>query len=192
MAFAKKPKLCVDGPAGFQQINGLADNLESLKDELELEHAELILETDGTVDILGGDLGFGGADIPASEGILHPGAHNSALIPRGVAFVKAVVGANGIASLSLYAAAGCLTGFDAIDTGTYFFPVLGFSSVWGRVTPWGSAGTPVLDARVNAYVGDEILGTGLLVKTFMEQASGSGTALLAYDAGFYVVCFGRR
>jgi hypothetical protein len=195
MAFAKRPKLCPDGPAGFQQVNGLSANLDSLRDEIDLRHADLAFEGDGyAVPIesesnysLGAPIGpFDPSDPPV------PGLHDDALVARGSCFVRVFTGADGISRLDLYNAAGLLDAFLIVDTGILFFPVPGFSNVWGTVTAYSDAAATPRIARVLPLISDETYGTGLLVKTFEKQTSGTFGAMLPAHVGFFLLCYGVR
>jgi hypothetical protein len=192
MAFSKKPKLCTNAPAGLQQINGLTDNLESLRTELETEHTGVFVEPEETVAQVepgGFEPGFGTIDVDAA----HPGAHDSPLIPRGAAYIQQTTDAGSATTVRMYFREGCIQSMQIVSTGVYFFPIDGFAAVWGRATPYGSDVVPALDVKVTTATPDDELGTGLIVRTYMKQTAGSGViGLFAYHTGFYLLAYGRR
>jgi len=202
MAFAKTPKLCQDAPAGLQQLNGMADNLDSLKSDLELEHAPLITSFPAAGGVIGhgnysgGHSPVGSAD-QGSDGA--PGRHETELVARGVAYVaQQTNGSIFILStygVQLWSSSGCLRSLQVLSTGVYFFPITGFSKVWGRATPaaQGSTLSPPVDARVQPGAPTGTGGTGLIVKTFRLQDDGGGNdVMLPFHTGFHLVAYGRR
>jgi hypothetical protein len=192
MAFVKKPKLCQNAPAGYQQINGLVDNLDSLKTELELEHTGFDTASDlpfSTIDAgtFAGPESFGDSFAPVA------GVHESPLIARGAAVVSVITTVTGPEAPQLYLREGCLQSFQVIDTGVLFFPVSGYARVWGRATPYGSTVTPPLDVRVNPSTPGDQFGTGLIVRTFKKQDNDyAEEEMLPMELGFYLLCYGRR
>jgi hypothetical protein len=192
MAFVKKPKLCQNAPAGYQQINGLVDNLDSLETEIELEHTGL----DNTSDLPAStiDAGtFAGPESFSDSFAPIAGVHDSPLIPRGAAVVSVIITVTGPEAPQLYLREGCLQSLQVVDTGVLFFPVQGFASVWGKAVPYGSAVTPPLDVRVNPSAPGDQFGTGLIVRTFQLQDNDSvEEEMLPMELGFYLLCYGRR
>lgn len=205
MAYSKVPKACSDGPVGFQTINALGANLDSLKAELELEHTAVELPEDNVkttgwtppiTSITGDVLNGGGLDKTTGGG-----KHNHPLIARGIARVETGPTLSTSAdTVYLYHAAGVVTDMQVIDTGVYFFPIAGLSKVWGKVAVFNSGVTLVRTARVvPAEQAD--LGTGLLVYTFEDDDRDdeddpalfdyTGDFALPAHVGFYLIVFGR-
>lgn len=205
MAFAKKPKLCQDAPAGLQHLNGLNDNLDSFKTDFELEHAPLSAAS----QFPSANVGHNNFEPPLSPLggevtlVAASGAHEHPLVPRGMAFVGQVTSLGDPTVISSYgvqlvAAAGCLQTLEVLDTGVYFFAISGFAKVWGHGTVQSDLVSPLLaglahDIKVQPGVQSSTGATGLVVRTFRLQENGSSQdELLPFHTGFFLVAYGRR
>lgn len=202
MAFTKTPKLCQNAPAGLQSLNPLADNLESFKVDLELEHTGFSAVADLPVANIG-DSNWEGPVIIAEgeETISTAGQHDHPLVPRGMAVVAQVTGDPTLFEtygVQLAAAAGCLQSMEVISTGIYFFPIGGFVKVWGHGAVQSDIVTPNLgglahDIKVQPGVQSGTGATGLVVRTLRLQVNGSSEdELLPFHTGFFLVAYGRR
>jgi hypothetical protein len=196
--FSKKPKLCQDAAAGYQFFNGLAENLDSFKQDMALEHVPL----DNDTPPIGGNTTYGSSTDPTDAGDGMPGEHDTPFVSRGVAYVEANSTVL-LGTVRLRMAAGCLQSMQIIDTGVYFFPITGFTKVWGKATPWHFELGDILadppigelvveDARVQPATPQGAGTTGLIVKTFKLQGVGGNDILAPYHTGFYLVAYGRR
>ena len=191
MAFTKQPKLCQDAPAGVETFNRLADNLDSLRADLELEHGPLNSEDEGSPG------GPGTEDELAATA----GKHEHPLLPRGGAVVKqttsdpTLISAYGV---QLVNAVGCLQSMQVLDVGVYFFPITGFSKVWGKGTPNPERVSPIISGLpqdIKVQPGEQVGtgATGLVVRTFRLQENDAGhDEMLPFHCGFSLVAFGRR
>lgn len=201
MTFKKVQKPCSGAPAGLQTFNALGDNADSLRLDLEIEHAPLAADNGSA----SWSVNPGGYAMPHSLALTQdvlsalPGVHDSPLIARGVAVVLQTTGPDPTITTNygaqLWRQSGCLQSMKVLGTGVYFFPVSGYTKVWGRATAHvntsGATGIPT-DARV--YPG-QFSGTGsqgLLVKTFRIQTVSGQDILYPFHTGFYLTAFGRR
>lgn len=191
MAFVKRPKLCQDAPAGLETFNGLSDNLDSLRSDLELDHGALNNEGEG---------GPGGPDIE-DEAAATAGRHDHPLVPRGIAVVRQTTTDPTLIStygVQLVNAFGCLQSMTVLDVGEYFFPITGFARVWGKGTPEPERASPILagiaqDIKVQPGTQVGTGATGLVVRTFRLQENDDGEdELLPFHCGFSLIAFGRR
>ena len=89
---------------------------------------------------------------------------------------------------------GALSSAYVIETGVFFFPVSGYTSVWGKATAALDEDDPLkpCDAMAIQATIANGPGTGLLVRTFKLQALSSGYAMLPFHTGFHLTMWGRR
>lgn len=205
MAYTKTQLVRQDAPVGYRLINGISDNIDSLKSDLEIEHVPLY--ADSGSDLVGW-LGGGGSGQYTATPNLHgtsasdspvAGSHETPVVSRGVAIVKQTYSDPLLITpygVKLESFSGCIETMIGLDTGKYFFPIDGLTSVHGKATPIieDSTGLGIpLDARVGPAIQNGTGATGLVVQTFKMQDDGSGNyVMLPYHLGFYLVVWGTR
>jgi hypothetical protein len=185
MSYTRTQKACQDAPVGFRQVDALIDNLDDVKTRFEVQHWKAANVATAVVGLPGH---------PPSAYTLTPGRHDTPLVARGVAFVQGSV-TNFAFNAFLQYSTPLLTSMQHIDAGTYFFPITGYSKVWGKATHQqglDSGGGPGFARCVPSNVGYSG-GTGLFVYTYFVTSTGSANDRLdLFDSGFYLVAYGRR
>jgi len=196
----KVPKACQDSPVGYQSINTIGANIDEAKENVALEHQPA--DNDWAADdftIGGTPNNFAVGSAPTGPAAA-AGAHETSMIGRGVVYATTLTGG----PTAMYAAysSGALQTMQILDTGKFFFPITGFTKVWGFATIFGDATGLTRFPRVQPSTQSGTGTVGLLVTTFEiglstnadppVQYSPIGTFFGRVNLGFYLIAYGIR
>jgi hypothetical protein len=194
MSYVKVQYPCQDAPFGVESVQQLSDNIDQIKTDMDVRHVPLTVETRS----FGGGETFFGNTSPAQVSIRRPGgAHDYELIALGCARVDPPSTLGLITSINNFAT-DALKGLTKISKGVYYFPIDGYSSVWGFATPYAdSTGEFQFPLVEPTYTNGAC---GLMVTTLQLGAIASppttyipsGSFFGVADYGFTLFAFGSR